>query len=117
MQTLASVVVATHARVNIPFAFAACFISNPLTEPFIRIAQLRFGGWLRDYFGLATPRIGELSLPLAVSDFIIGFLVMGILLSLISYPLVHLFSAVLPEHLPIRGPRIRRKTPPKSSSD
>ncbi|BCX47166.1 hypothetical protein HAHE_10740 [Haloferula helveola] len=100
MQTLASAAIATRARVNIPFAVASCFVSNPLTEPFIRVAQYRMGGWLRENLGVTIPRIGNL--PQGVADFIIGFLLMGIFLAFVAYPLVHLFSALLPNHLPIR---------------
>ncbi|MEY3896158.1 MAG: hypothetical protein RLZZ214_1678, partial [Verrucomicrobiota bacterium] len=39
----------------------------------------------------------------SVSNFIVGFLAMGVLLALAAYPLVHLFSAILPHHLPVRG--------------
>lgn len=109
MQTLAAAAVAVRSRVNVPFAVAACFVSNPLTEPFIRISQFRFGGWLRENLDVTVPRVGQISLPQGVADFIIGFLLAGILLAFIAYPLVHAFSAILPETLPIRPPALRKK--------
>lgn len=119
MQTLASAAVATRARVNIPFAVGVCFVSNPLTEPFIRITQLRFGGWLRDNLGIAPPQVGDLAMHPGVADFILGFLVSGLLLSLAAYPLVHLFSALLPDKLPaipIKRPLHRRRSKPARES-
>lgn len=106
-QTLAAVAIATRAKVNIPFTVAACFVTNPLTEIPIRASQLAFGRWLHEHLGLAVPKFGEIEFPPGFSNFIIGFLVMGILLSLISYPLVRLFSAILPQHLPIKRHPIR----------
>jgi len=113
-QTLAAALFAARARVNIPIAVGACFLTNPLTGPFIRLSQLRIGGWLHDTLGIPMPRLGvvdfhfgENYVQLDVSNFILGFLVSGILLGLAAYPLVHLFSALLPDHLPIRPPRLR----------
>lgn len=106
-QTLAAAAIATRAKVNIPFTIAACFVTNPLTEIPIRATQLRFGRWLRENLDITVPRIGDASVPEGFSDFIIGFLMLGILLALISYPLVHLFSAIMPNHLPIKRHRIK----------
>ncbi|MEM1082995.1 MAG: DUF2062 domain-containing protein [Verrucomicrobiota bacterium] len=107
-QTLAALAIAARAKVNIPFTVAACFVTNPLTEPFIRITQHRFGCWMRS-IGVPMPKLGVVDITwdgklvqLDVAAFIIGFLVIGVLLALVAYPLVHLFSALLPNHLPIR---------------
>lgn len=106
-QTIAAALIAARAKVNIPFAVAACFITNPITTPIIRPAQMALGNWLRNTMGIPMPSLGELDfyfdnrlIQLNVSDFILGFVVCGIILALISYPLVHLFSALLPHHLP-----------------
>jgi len=117
-QTLVSAALAARGRANIPFAVLACFISNPFSEPFIRITQHKFGLWLRDSMGVPMPKLGEVDVPfsgdtvhLDVSAFILGFLTSGVLLALIAYPLVHLFSALLPDHLPIKPPpMLRRRT-------
>jgi uncharacterized protein (DUF2062 family) len=108
-QTLAAAAIAVRARVNIPFAVAACFVSNPLSEPFIRLSQWRLGGWLRENLGLTVPQLGQISLPEKVADFIMGFLMAGVGLALLVYPLVHLFSALLPETLPIQPPKFRKR--------
>jgi uncharacterized protein (DUF2062 family) len=112
-QTLAAAAIATRAKVNIPFTIAACFVTNPLTEPFIRLTQHKFGLWLRSV-GVPMPKLGVVDITfddnlvqLDVAAFIIGFLMMGVLLALVSYPLVHLFSAILPNHLPIKRHPIR----------
>lgn len=124
-QTLAAAAIAARSRANIPFAVVSCFISNPLTEPFIRVTQHKFGLWLRDSLGVPMPKLGEVDVPLGeatvhldVSAFILGFLTCGVLLALVAYPLVHLFSALLPDHLPITPPKLRtrhRETAEKSS--
>ncbi len=110
MQTVAAAAVAVRFRVNVPFAVAACFVSNPLTEPFIRISQVRIGAWLRENLEVTIPRIGQFTLPQWGADFIIGFLLAGIFLAFIAYPLVHAFSALLPDTLPIRPPKLKRKS-------
>lgn len=62
------------------------------------------------------PKLGQVYVPfggatahLDVAAFILGFLTAGVLLALIAYPLVHLFSAILPDHLPIKPPRLKRR--------
>ncbi|MGB6221228.1 DUF2062 domain-containing protein [Haloferula sp.] len=113
-QTIVAALLAARAKVNIPFAVAACWVTNPLTGPFIRVSQHQFGGWLRNDLGIPMPELGQVDVPLGesivnlnVSDFILGFLVMGVLLALAAFPIVHLFSAILPNHLPIKKHPIR----------
>lgn len=124
-QTLAAAAIAARSRANIPFAVLSCFISNPLSEPFIRVTQHKFGLWLRDSLGVPMPKLGEVDVPLGggtvhldVSAFILGFLSSGIILALVAYPLVHLFSALLPDHLPITPPKLRarRREPAEKST-
>lgn len=120
-QTIAASLLAARARVNIPFAFIACFITNPITTPIIRPAQLAFGNWLHERVGIPVPDLGEVDLhfgdvlvELNVSNFILGFLVSGVLTALAAYPLVRLFSYLLPQVLPSKSPVIhakRRQTP------
>jgi hypothetical protein len=40
--------------------------------------------------------------PLNTASFILGMISMGVLVSLLTYPLVHLFAVLLPQHLPAR---------------
>lgn len=80
---------------------------------------------MRNDLGIPMPELGQVDVPLGegivnlnVSDFILGFLVMGVLLALAAFPIVHLFSAVLPNHLPIKKHPIRpsREEPRRSSA-
>lgn len=116
-QTIIAAILAMRVRANVPFAMASCFVSNPLTNVPIWIAQIHFGQWLIDTLSLpvppflakattSVPGVGEMS----VSAFIVGFVTMGVILALSAYPIVHLFSAVLPHHLPVRrrGGRLER---------
>lgn len=113
-QSIVAAIVAMRARVNVPFAMAACFISNPFTNVPFWIAQIRLGQWIIDFLSLPVPHFFEkaqVSLPgvgpMSVSNFIVGFVAMGTLMGLSAYPLVHLFSALLPHHLPVKKRRIR----------
>ncbi|RYD21649.1 MAG: DUF2062 domain-containing protein [Verrucomicrobiaceae bacterium] len=105
-QSIFAAVLAMWVRANVPFAMAACFVSNPLTNGPFWIAQLWLGRLIIDVFGINIPEIGHLKLPglgpVSGADFIVGFPALGLLLALLAYPLVHLFSAILPHHLPVR---------------
>ncbi len=108
-QSIIAAILAMRVKANVPFAMAACFISNPFTNVPLWIAQIRFGQWLIDVLSLPVPHFLEkahMSLPgvgtMSVSNYIVGFVTMGVLLALSAYPLVHLFSAILPHHLPVR---------------
>jgi uncharacterized protein len=108
-QTLLAAIIAMRVRVNVPFAMAGCFVTNPLTNVPIWIAQIRFGQWLIDTLSLPVPHFlakAQMTMPgvgtMSVSNFIVGFVTMGVLLALVAYPLVHVFSMVLPQHLPVR---------------
>lgn len=109
-QSIFAAILAMRAKANVPFAMAACFISNPLTNVPFWIAQIWIGRWLINAFSLPVPK-GHLTLPglgvVSVSDFIVGFPAMGLIMALAAYPLVHLFSAILPHHLPVRSKRVR----------
>jgi uncharacterized protein (DUF2062 family) len=108
-QSIVAAILAMRVKANVPFAMAACFISNPFTNVPFWIAQIRLGQWLIDVLSLPVPHFlakAHMSLPgvgtLSVSNYIVGFVAMGLLLALAAYPLVHLFSVILPHHLPVR---------------
>jgi uncharacterized protein len=113
-QSIVAAIIAMRVRVNVPFAMAACFLSNPFTNVPFWTAQIRLGQWLIDMLALPVPAFlanAKIDLPLfhtvSVSNFIVGFLAMGVLLALCAYPLVHLFSAILPHHLPVGRHRLK----------
>lgn len=115
LQSIMAAIIAMRAKVNVPFAMAACWVSNPFTSPAIWWGQIQLGQWLIDVLSLPIPAYLKLAriegLPgvgeVSVSNFIVGFLAMGILLALCAYPIVHLFSLLLPNHLPARKARHR----------
>ncbi len=104
-QSIFAAILAMRVRANVPFAMAACFVSNPFTNVPFWIAQVWIGRLIIDVFNIPEPK-GHLKLPgmgeVSVGDFIVGFPALGLMLALLAYPLVHLFSAVLPHHLPVR---------------
>lgn len=112
-QSLFAAVVAMRMRSNVPFAMAACWLSNPFTYPIIWPAQLFLGNWTQKTFHLPMPEIlgMEKSFPLVgtvhAGNFILGAIVLGLLLALATFPLIHLFSALLPHHLPVRKDRLK----------
>lgn len=109
LQMLAAALVAMRARANIPLAMAFCWISNPLTSGPLIWAQCVFGNWLRDELGVTMPHfltrdlvtIPEIGTVNSAS-FLLGMTSFAVLGALIAFPLVHLFSAILPHHLPVR---------------
>jgi uncharacterized protein (DUF2062 family) len=111
-QSIFAAILAMRAKVNVPSAMAACFVSNPFTNLPFWYGQIHLGQWLIDFLHLPVPHFlakATMSLPgigvISVSNFIVGFLAMGLILALCAYPLVHLFSALLPHHLPVRRRR------------
>ena len=115
-QSIFAAILAMRVKANVPFAMAACFISNPFTNVPFWIAQIRLGQWLIETFSLPVPfERAHMTLPgvglVSVSNFIVGFTALGMLMALLAYPLVHLFSAVLPHHLPVRKLGVRRVAP------
>lgn len=113
-QTLPAAIFAMRLRGNVPIAMAATWISNPFTTPAILFGQFRLGQWLRDSLAVPMPDfltsvhfhvagVGTLN----AASFILGMITSGVLLAICAYPLVHLFAAIMPHHLPIRSRRVR----------
>lgn len=125
MQMLFAGVVAMRLQSNVPIAMAACWISNPLTNVPLFAGQLWLGSHLSGFLGLEFSDIQwvknflnwvdnadwfkvpipDLIMHANSGDFLIGALASGILLAGVTFPLVHLFSAVMPHHLPARPHR------------
>lgn len=109
LQMIFAAVLAMRFRVNVPFAMAGCWVSNIFTNVPIGLGQVWLGSWMRDTLGFPMPgfltkvyfkipEVGEVN----AASFMLGMFVTGVLLALVSYPLVHLFSAIMPQHLPVR---------------
>lgn len=117
-QMVAAALIAVRFRANVPFAMALCWISNPLTNVPIWLAQFQLGNWMRHQLKVPMPHFltdvsfkipgaGELN----AASFLLGMSASGILLALLSVPIVHLFSAILPHHLPVRKAGLRSVAP------
>lgn len=143
-QSLPAILLAMRAKANIPFALAACWLSNPFTSPGIILGQFALGQWMRDTLGVPMPHfLSQYSLctlsqwlrdtfgqwlqdtlgvtmphflsqflldmshmgSLNLASFLLGMIVSGVILALCAYPVVHLFSALMPHHLPVRRNR------------
>jgi hypothetical protein len=117
-QMIPASLIAMRFRANVPFAIAGCWITNPITTPPVLYCQFALGHWLRDKLLVPMPHFltkVQFDVPgvgcLNAASFILGMITSGVVLALCAYPLVHLFSAVMPQHLPVR----RRKTAPRGS--
>ncbi|MEO0017807.1 MAG: hypothetical protein RLZZ522_1090 [Verrucomicrobiota bacterium] len=120
-QTVPAVLFAMRFRGNVPIAMAACWLTNPFTQVPVTWFQFRLGEWLRTTLSIPMPHFlvqADLVLPGAghfnVAGFVLGFLTSGVVLALAAFPLVHLFSAMLPHYLPALRHRPR---PPKLTPD
>jgi len=113
-QMLAAALLAMRFRANIPFAMAACWVSNPFTQVPIILAQFRLGHWMRD--SLSVPMPGFLVRvdysipgvgPLNAASFTLGFITSAIVIAVAAYPVTQLVYSMLPKH--IRAPKRCRK--------
>jgi uncharacterized protein (DUF2062 family) len=108
-QMIPATLIAMRLRANVPFAIAACWVTNPVTTPAVLFGQFALGHWLRDALGVPMPEFltkVQFDVPgvgmLNAASFILGMIVSAVVLAIIAYPLTHLFSAILPQHLPVR---------------
>jgi uncharacterized protein (DUF2062 family) len=116
MQMIFAAVVSMRFRVNVPFAMLACWISNVFTNVPIGLVQVEMGNWMRNTLGIKVPgfegvEISFMDVDFNAASFILGMIVSGVLLALVVYPIVHLFSAIMPHHLPVlkrRAPRTEK---------
>ncbi len=115
MQMLPAALLSMRAKANVPFAVAACWLTNPLTTAPVMYGQFRLGGWMRESLGVpmpeflttvnfVVPKVGDLN----AASYILGMLTTGVVLALCAYPLVHLFGVLLPQYLPVRRRREKR---------
>ncbi|MCW1912610.1 DUF2062 domain-containing protein [Luteolibacter sp. GHJ8] len=123
LQMLFAGVAAMKFRANVPIAMTCCWLSNPVTNLPLFLGQFWLGAKISQTLGLNLPDIqwfknfliwlmgqeseNERSLLDTIrhgntGDFFLGALASGILLAALAYPLVHLFSAIMPHHLPAR---------------
>lgn len=111
LQMLPAALIAMRSRANVPFAMAGCWFTNPLTAPAAIYAQMQLGHWLQKTLSLPVPHFLSMAhhVPgvgsVNAAAYIVGMLVSGVILALCAYPIVHLFSAILPQHLPVRRRR------------
>lgn len=106
-QMLLAALASVRARVNVPIAMATCWITNPFTQAPIWLAQERLGDWIRSKSDQQILHILDVEktvfgVTLNMASFIVGFLTMAIVLSILAYPIVYGVSAFLPN----RGRRV-----------
>jgi len=112
-QSLFAAIAAMRVKANVPFAVAITWISNPITNVPLWVAQLWLGNQVQSLLHLSPPEFGgTFVLPgdigvVNAATFLVGVLLSGLILALVAFPLVHLFSAIMPHHLP-KLPRRQR---------
>lgn len=109
-QMLLAAIASMRAKVNVPIAMGACWVSNPFTHPPLIVLQLSFGNWIRQIVDIPLPfdhpmHISFLNLDITgnPADFFVGCLTMAVILSFLVYPVVYGISAFLPN----RGRRLK----------
>ncbi|MFT3992252.1 MAG: DUF2062 domain-containing protein [Luteolibacter sp.] len=113
-QSICAAILAMRFKGNVPFAIAACFISNIFTNGPIWLIQAKLGVWLHE-IGVPIPQMflkANMKIPgvgvVDVGSFTLGCIATGVILALAAFPIVHLFSALQPHHLPVK----KKKGPP-----
>lgn len=111
-QMLAAAITSMKFRGNVVISIAACWVTNPLTQIPIAFFQERFGTFLRELLNIPVhPILDKGQIPLDIfpgmagqflnaPNFILGFLSLGFILALLSFPFVYLLSALMPKILP-----------------
>lgn len=104
-QSLVAAIAAMKFRVNVPFAVASTWLSNPVTNVVIWPVQLWLGNWFQDFLKISPPEmLGTFQVhglgTVNAATFMLGATVSAVLLGMLAFPIVHLFSAVMPHHLP-----------------
>ncbi len=100
-QMLLAALASVRAKANIPIAMAACWVTNPFTQVAIWLSQERLGDWIRSKSDMPILHLLDVEktvfgVTLNVASFTVGFLAMGIILAILSYPIVYGISAFLP---------------------
>jgi uncharacterized protein (DUF2062 family) len=122
MQMIFAGIVTMRFKANVPVAMAACWLSNLATNGPIFLGQLWLGNRIAEFFGLDLPEITwfkdflfwlseshwfkvpipDFILNANSGNFILGIFASALLAAAVTFPLVHLFSAIMPHHLPVR---------------
>jgi len=123
-QMLPAALISMRLKANVPIAMAACWLTNPFTAAPALYGQFRLGQWLRDVLHVPMPDFMtkvQFDVPavglLNAGSFILGMISSAVILALLAYPLVHLFSAILPHHLPVRKRKITAALAPVAQTD
>lgn len=131
-QMILAAIVGMQVRANVVIAIAACWVTNPLTQLFVMRQQELFGKFLKEKLGFpdipffsdlegAPPEMFGVQLEtMNAGSFITGFIMSGVILAILAFPLVYLLSAMMPNILP-KSARHRRRTkvviPPDPKQD
>lgn len=111
-QMAAAALIAYLTRVNIPAAVAATWTSNPITTPFFMYIQYRIGVFLLQQGDANIDTSDWLALlKRAPLQLLIGSFVLGVILSLASYPLSLIGWDWVTKHFLKPRPRVRKNPP------
>ncbi len=100
-QMILAALACMRAKANIPMAMAACWVSNPFTQVAIWLSQEKLGDWIREKTALSVPHFMDVertvfNTTLNLGSFTVGFFIMGVILSILAYPIVYGISIFLP---------------------
>ena len=96
IQTPAAIIMSAIFRVNIPIAIALCWVSNPVTVPFMAWLEYAIGKWVLALYTTVPTSPFPTHLPESIVDawivlkehapvMLVGGIILGAVVSLISY--------------------------------
>jgi uncharacterized protein (DUF2062 family) len=108
LQSLFAAFFAMRFRVNVAFAVAVTWVTNPLTTPGILILQNMLGSFVRGMIGFGYPALlssaemhiwgKTINFGEGFLDTALGALLSGVILGALAYPAVHLVGRFIPHH-------------------
>lgn len=108
LQSLLAAFFAMRFRVNVAFAVAVTWVTNPLTTPGVLYLQHVFGSAVRGLIGFSYPaRLSSVEMQIfggtinfgdGFVDTVLGCLLSALILGGLAYPIVHLVGRFIPHH-------------------
>ncbi len=123
-QMIPAALLTIRAKANVPFAMAACWVTNPVTTGPVLWGQGVLGHWMRESLGVPMPHFlvkAAFHVPgvgsFNAASYFLGMITSAVVLALCAYPLAHLFSAIMPQHLPVRRRNRTGNQPDEPAAD
>jgi uncharacterized protein (DUF2062 family) len=101
IQTVTSIILSAIFRVNIPIAVALCWVSNPVTVPFLALAEYKLGKWVLAFYSKVPSTPFPKKLPDTLAEtwlamrehapvMLVGGVLLGAIVAFVSYAVTYL---------------------------